>query len=35
MRRLLREIAAGSAVKGDITTLEDLSVLVKLRSGEE
>jgi acetyl-CoA synthetase len=35
MRRLLREIAAGSDVKGDITTLEDLSVLEKLRSGEE
>lgn len=35
MRRLLREIAAGGAVKGDITTLEDLSVLEKLRAGEE
>lgn len=35
MRRLLREIAAGGAVQGDITTLEDLSVLEKLRSGEE
>jgi len=35
MRRLLREIAAGGAVQGDITTLEDLTVLEKLRSGEE
>jgi len=35
MRRLLREIAAGGAVKGDVTTLEDLSVLEKLREGEE
>jgi acetyl-CoA synthetase len=35
MRRLLREIAAGSAVAGDVTTLEDLSVLEKLREGEE
>jgi acetyl-CoA synthetase len=35
MRRLLREIAAGGAIMGDITTLEDLTVLEKLRSGEE
>jgi acetyl-CoA synthetase len=35
MRRLLRELAAGGEVKGDITTLEDLSVLAKLRSDEE
>ncbi len=35
MRRLLREIAAGGAVKGDVTTLEDLSVLEKLREAEE
>lgn len=35
MRRLLREIAAGGAIQGDITTLEDLTVLEKLRSGEE
>ena len=32
MRRLLREIAAGSTIQGDITTLEDLSVLERLRS---
>jgi len=35
MRRLLREIASGSAVAGDVTTLEDLSVLEKLRQDEE
>jgi acetyl-CoA synthetase len=35
MRRLLREIAAGETVRGDVTTLEDLSVLEKLRSAEE
>jgi len=35
MRRLLRELAAGGDVKGDVTTLEDLSVLAKLRSDED
>jgi acetyl-CoA synthetase len=35
MRRLLREIAAGGLVKGDVTTLEDFSILEKLRSREE
>ncbi|MBK9154715.1 MAG: acetate--CoA ligase [Chloracidobacterium sp.] len=35
MRRLLREIASGGAVAGDVTTLEDLSVLEKLREDEE
>jgi acetyl-CoA synthetase len=35
MRRLLREIAGGSQVAGDVTTLEDLSVLEKLREDEE
>jgi acetyl-CoA synthetase len=35
MRRLLREIAGGGAVEGDVTTLEDLSVLEKLRQDEE
>jgi acetyl-CoA synthetase len=35
MRRLLREIAAGNKVAGDVTTLEDLSVLEKLREDEE
>ena len=31
MRRLLKEIAAGRTLKGDTTTLEDISVLAKLR----
>ncbi len=35
MRRLLREIAAGNKVAGDVTTLEDLSVLEKLREDAE
>ena len=35
MRRLLREIAGGGTVAGDVTTLEDLSVLEKLRQDEE
>jgi acetyl-CoA synthetase len=35
MRRLLRDIAAGQATLGDTTTLEDFSVLAKLRSHEE
>ena len=36
MRRLLKEIASGATeAKGDTSTLEDLSVLAKLRSDEE
>ncbi len=35
MRRLLREIAAGQGVKGDVTTLEDLGVLSKLQAEDE
>src|SRR5881394_1030631 len=35
MRRLLREIATSGSVAGDVTTLEDFSVLEKLRSEEE
>ena len=35
MRRLLREIAAGNVPTGDTTTLEDYSVLAKLRESEE
>ncbi|HQU91735.1 MAG TPA: acetate--CoA ligase [Pyrinomonadaceae bacterium] len=35
MRRLLREVAAGGTVAGDVTPLEDLSVLEKLRQDEE
>ena len=31
MRRLLRELATGGKVVGDVTTLEDLSVLERLR----
>jgi acetyl-CoA synthetase len=35
MRRLLRDLASGSATMGDTTTLEDFSVLSKLREEEE
>ena len=35
MRRLLRDIAAGKETMGDTTTLEDLSVLAKLREEDE
>lgn len=35
MRRLLRDIAAGRASTGDTSTLEDYSVLAKLREEEE
>jgi len=35
MRRLLREIASGNKIAGDVTTLEDFSVLEKLREDEE
>jgi acetyl-CoA synthetase len=35
MRRLLREIATSGFVAGDVTTLEDFSVLEKLRTEEE
>jgi acetyl-CoA synthetase len=35
MRRLLREIATTGTVDGDVTTLEDFSVLEKLRVDEE
>jgi acetyl-CoA synthetase len=35
MRRLLRELAAGNKIAGDTTTLEDFSVLEKLRKDEE
>ncbi len=34
MRRILKEIAAGGDVKGDITTLEDFSVVATLQSEE-
>ncbi len=35
MRRLLREIAAGGAIKGDVTTLEDFGILAKLQQDED
>ncbi len=35
MRRLLKHIAAGTEIKGDTTTLEDLNVLAKLAHAEE
>jgi acetyl-CoA synthetase len=35
MRRLLREIASSGSIVGDTTTLEDFSVLEKLRADEE
>ncbi len=34
MRRLLKQVACGGEIKGDTTTLEDLSVLEKLGSSE-
>jgi acetyl-CoA synthetase len=35
MRRLLRELASGSEFKGDTTTLEDFTVLARLREQDE
>ena len=35
MRRLLKEIAAGGQVKGDVTTLEDVAVLNRLSTSDE
>jgi acetyl-CoA synthetase len=35
MRRLLKEIASGGEVKGDTTTLEDLSVIAKLSAQDD
>ena len=35
MRRLLKEVAAGREIKGDMTTLEDFSVLAKLSASDE
>jgi len=35
MRRLLKQVASGNSITGDTTTLEDLSVLTKLRQSEE
>jgi acetyl-CoA synthetase len=35
MRRLLKDIAAGKAITGDTTTLEDLSIVAKLQANED
>jgi acetyl-CoA synthetase len=35
MRRLLKEVASGKVATGDMTTLEDLSVLAKLQKDDE
>jgi len=35
MRRLLREVAGGGDVKGDTTTLEDFSVIARLKESDE
>jgi len=35
MRRLLKEVASGGEVKGDTTTLEDFSVIAKLKEQDE
>ena len=35
MRRLLKQVAAGTEIKGDTTTLEDFNVLTKLSAHEE
>ena len=35
MRRLLRELATHGEIKGDTTTLEDFTVIAKLRESEE
>jgi acetyl-CoA synthetase len=35
MRRLLKDVAAGRESTGDTSTLEDLSVLAKLRNEDE
>jgi acetyl-CoA synthetase len=35
MRRLLRDIASGRESRQDTTTLEDFSVLAKLRESDE
>jgi acetyl-CoA synthetase len=35
MRRLLRDIASGKETVGDTTTIEDYSVLARLRQSEE
>jgi acetyl-CoA synthetase len=35
MRRILKEVAGGGTVKGDVTTLEDFNVIAKLSASDE
>ena len=35
MRRLLRELATNGEVKGDTTTLEDFTIIAKLKESDE
>jgi len=35
MRRLLKELASGGEVKGDVTSLEDFAVLARLKEKEQ
>ena len=35
MRRLLKELATGGEIKGDVTTLEDFNVIAKLKESDE
>jgi acetyl-CoA synthetase len=35
MRRLLRELATSGSIQGDVTTLEDFTVIARLRENEE
>ena len=35
MRRLLKELAGSGDVKGDVTTLEDFSVIARLKEKEQ
>jgi acetyl-CoA synthetase len=35
MRRLLKDLASGTEIKGDTTTLEDLNVIARLRNAED
>ena len=35
MRRLLREIVTSNSVSGDVTTLEDLSVITRLAAQQD
>jgi acetyl-CoA synthetase len=35
MRRLLKQVASGTEIKGDTTTLEDFNVLARLGNSDE